>query len=103
MAKLENDYGLMITKLLDSKADTHQKFKRELSLLQSEYDELNTKLAKTEQKLKKKPTLNARNLNKRLKTSDTKLKYWRRKLKLLIKQRKLRKKPLKNWTKPKRF
>ena len=80
MAKLENDYGLMITKLLDSKKDTHQKFKRELSLLQSEYDELNTKLAKTEQKL------NARNLNKRLKTSDKNLKKAQDKIEVLEKK-----------------
>ena len=86
MAKLENEYGLMITKLLDSKADTYQKFKRELSLLQSGYDELNTKLAKTEQKLRKKPTLNARNLNKRLKTSDKNLKKAQDKIEVLEKK-----------------
>ena len=98
MAKLENDYGL-ITKLLDNKADTHQKFKKELSLLQSEYDELNTKLAKTEQKLKKKPTLNARNLNKRLKTSDKNLKKAQDKIEVLEKKAETADKTEKTWKK----
>ena len=66
LAQAEHDYGTLITKLLEDRSNTQHKYTKQLTELQAQYEESQTKLREAEKVLKSKKTKNlARTLNRK--------------------------------------
>ena len=64
LAQVEHDYGTLITKLLEDRSSTQHKYTKQLTELQAQYEESQTKLREAEKVVKSKKTKNlTRTLN----------------------------------------